>query len=62
MLNGDYNSKSKDSKTPKQDTVDHKCVDGVRGKESTLHEPKTEAAAPVLKKPVSPDTSQPPKV
>uniref|UniRef100_A0A2N9HE66 Uncharacterized protein n=1 Tax=Fagus sylvatica TaxID=28930 RepID=A0A2N9HE66_FAGSY len=62
MLNGDYNSKSKDSKTPKQDTVDHKCVDGVRGKESTLHEPKTEAAAPVLKNPVSPDTSQPPKV
>jgi hypothetical protein len=62
MLNGDYNSKSKYSKTPKQDTVDHKCIDGVHGKESTLHEPKIETAAPVLKNPVSPDTSQTPKV
>lgn len=62
MSNGDYNNKSKSCRTSKQDAIDHRLVDGVHGKESTVHEPKTEAAIPVLKNPVSSDTFQPPKV
>lgn len=62
MSNGDYNNKSKGSRIPKQDAIDHRLVDGVHGKEPTVHESKTEAATPVLKNPVSSDTSQPPKV
>lgn len=62
MSNGDYNNKSKGSRIPKQDAIDHRLVDGVHGKEPTVHESKTEAAIPVLKNPVSSDTSQPPKV
>lgn len=63
ISNGDYNSKPKASRTPKQDAVNHGQVDGVHGKESISHEPTKEAAAvPVLKNPASSDASQPPKV
>jgi hypothetical protein len=63
ISNGDCNSKSKTSRTHKQDVVNHGQVDGVHGKDSASHEPTKEAAAvPVLKNPASSDASQPPKV
>ncbi|XP_062170810.1 acyl-CoA-binding domain-containing protein 6-like isoform X2 [Alnus glutinosa] len=63
ISNGDCNSKSKTSRTYKQDVVNHGQVDGVHGKDSASHEPTKEAAAvPVLKNPASSDASQPPKV
>lgn len=44
MSNGDYNSKSKTSRSVRQETVDHVQADNVHGKESVSHE-QTEAAA-----------------
>ena len=43
VLNGDFNSKSKSSRSMKQDCGDHKQAD-VHEKDSSLHE--TEAPAP----------------
>ncbi|KAH8487145.1 hypothetical protein H0E87_025934 [Populus deltoides] len=45
VLNGDYNSKPKTSKTLKQDAVENMQPDNAHEKESTAQEPKTEAAA-----------------
>lgn len=56
MSNGDYNRKSKLSRTPKQDTIDHRQVDGVQGK-STSDEPGTDfPAALALKNLASSDS------
>ncbi|KAJ6888437.1 tip elongation aberrant protein 1-like isoform X1 [Populus alba x Populus x berolinensis] len=45
VLNGDYNSKSKTSKTLNQDAVENIQPDNAHGMESKAQEPKTEAAA-----------------
>ncbi|KAL9372484.1 hypothetical protein Peur_034728 [Populus x canadensis] len=45
VLNGDYNSKSKTSKTLNLDAVENIQPDNAHGMESTAQEPKTEAAA-----------------
>ncbi|XWS37255.1 hypothetical protein CRYUN_Cryun19dG0027700 [Craigia yunnanensis] len=54
VLNGDCNSKSKSSRSMRQDCGDHKQAD-VHEKDSSLHE--TEAPAPSLRNPASSDLS-----
>ncbi|XP_012080405.1 kelch domain-containing protein 3 isoform X2 [Jatropha curcas] len=58
-MNGDQNIKSKTSTILKQDGVDHMQPDNIDVKETTSHEPSTEAAgAPDLKNLASPNVSQ----
>ena len=49
VLNGDYNSKPKTSKTLKQDAEENMQPDNAHEKESTAQEPKTESGVPDLK-------------
>ena len=45
VLNGDYNSNPKTSKSLNQDAVENIQPDNAHGMDSTAQEPKTEAAA-----------------
>ncbi|BBH04024.1 Galactose oxidase/kelch repeat superfamily protein, partial [Prunus dulcis] len=57
MSNGDYNSKSKTSRSVRQETVDHTQADNVHGKESISHEQTEAAAASVSKNQAYSDAS-----
>ncbi|XP_034216425.1 tip elongation aberrant protein 1-like isoform X3 [Prunus dulcis] len=57
MSNGDYNSKSKTSRSVMQETVDHTQADNVHGKESISHEQTEAAAASVSKNQAYSDAS-----
>ncbi|ONI08899.1 hypothetical protein PRUPE_5G207100 [Prunus persica] len=57
MSNGDYNSKSKTSRSVRQETVDHAQADNVHGKESISHEQTEAAAASVSKNQAYSDAS-----
>uniref|UniRef100_A0A2P2LA44 Uncharacterized protein MANES_06G082800 n=1 Tax=Rhizophora mucronata TaxID=61149 RepID=A0A2P2LA44_RHIMU len=59
-LNGDYNGKSKTSRTIRQDGADHVKPDSLRLEESTLHKPKTNTPATPCSRNL--DVSQPHEV
>lgn len=50
MSNGDYYSKSKTSRTNKQDAVDDRQAVNTHGKDLASHEPSTEAASSAVSK------------